>query len=294
MSAAAGKGADGEGRGAATGLVLLGVASVQCGSAAATTLFDELGPGGAVFVRTIVAAAILLAIWRPRRRAIAAARRDVVLFGLVLAGMNFSFYLALDRLPLGIAVTFEFAGPLAVAILASRSRLDFVWAGLAATAVILLAPQIGDGLDALGVAFALSAATFWAFYILLSARVGRGPAGNGGLAVAMAVGTVALLPFGIAGGGADLFDPALLAVGAAVGVLSSAIPYTAEIEALKRLPEGTFGVLLSLEPAFAALVGLIALDQGLAPQEVIAIGLVVVASAGAVSTAPGLEPAPEA
>lgn len=270
----------------AAGLVLTGIVSVQCGSALATTLFDELGPGGAVFLRTIFAAAVLLAIWRPDRASIdRRTARSIALFGLVLAGMNLCFFEALDRLPLGIAVTFEFTGPLAVALLGSRGRLDLFWAVLAGLGIVLFAPDIGDGLDPVGVAFALAAASFWALYILLSARVGRGPAGLGGLSLAMLLASLVLIPIGIGDGGGDLLDPELAAIGFGVAMLSSAIPYTVELEALRRLPASTFGVLLSLEPAVAALVGAVALDQALAGRELLAIALVVVAGAGALRTA---------
>lgn len=271
----------------AAGLVLVGIGSVQCGSALATTLFDDLGPGGAVFVRTAFAAIVLMAFWRPVRSALdRSTLRSIALFGLVLAGMNFSFFLALDRLPLGIAVTLEFTGPLAVALLGSRGRTDVLWALLAALGILLFAPDIGDGLDPAGVAFAFSAAFFWALYILLAARVGRGPAGLGGLSFAMVIASVVLIPAGLADGGDGLLDPALLAVGLGVALLSSVIPYVAELEALRRLRPSTFGVLLSLEPAVAALIGAIALSQDLGGRQVAAILLVVAASAGALRSAP--------
>jgi inner membrane transporter RhtA len=282
---------DGSDRRLAVGLMLTGIVSVQLGSALATTIFDELGAGGAVFLRTLFAAVILLALWRPARSSLdRESVRDIALFGLVLAGMNLSFYEALDRLPLGIAVTFEFTGPLAVALLGSRSRIDLLWAFLAGLGIVLFAPDIGDGLDAVGVLFALLAAFFWAIYILLSARVGRGPAGLGGLSLAMALSTAVLIPVGLIDGGGQLLeaDPALTGLG--VALLSSAIPYTVELQALRRLPASTFGVLLSLEPAVAALIGAIALDQALAGRETVAIALVVVASAGALRTGPVLEP----
>lgn len=278
----------------AVGMMLVGIASVQIGSAVATSLFDEVGPAGTVLLRTLFAALVLCALWRPSRAALAGASlADIVLFGVVLGGMNLCFYESLDRLPLGIAVTFEFTGPLAIAIWGSRRRLDLLWVALAACAVLLLAPGIGDGLDPLGVAFALAAGAFWGAYIVFSARVGRGRAGRVGLSLAMAISAVLLIPFGVSGAGAELLGTEALAIGFAVALLSSAVPYTLELEALKRLPEGTFGVLLSLEPALAALVGLVALDQELLGREVIAIGFVVLASAGALSTGPGLE-APEA
>lgn len=270
----------------AAGLVLTGIASVQLGSALATTLFDEVGPGGAVFLRTLFAAAVLLAVWRPARDRIRGpVARSVVVFGLVFAGMNLCFFEALERLPLGIAVTIEFTGPLAVAVIGSRSRLDVAWAALAAAGILLFAPDVGDGLDATGVGFALAAGIFWGLYILLAARIGRGPAGLGGLSAAMAVAAVVLIPVGVSDGGGELFGPAVLAAGLGVALLSSVIPYSAELLALRRIPAGTFGVLLSLEPAVAALVGAIALDQALAGRELLAIALVVAASAGALRTA---------
>ena len=271
-------------RGVATALVLTGIVSVQVGAAFATTLFDELGPGGTVFLRIAFAAVLLLVIWRPPLRlGDTAARRDVVLLGLVLAAMNLSFYLALDRIPLGIAVTLEFVGPLGVAIAGSGRRLDLLWVGLAAAGILLLSPVPGSDLDALGVVLALVAGMFWAAYILLTARVGRALPGGGGLAIAMTVAALAVVPVGVAEGGEALLDGELLAIGLAVAVLSSALPYSVELEALRRLPENTFGVLMSLEPAVAATVGFVGLDQGLAAREVVAIGLVLVASAGALS-----------
>ncbi len=275
-------------------LVLGGIASVQWGAAAATTLFDEVGPGGTVFLRVAISALVLVVLWRPAWRALrGAAARDVVAFGLVLAGMNWSFYEALERIPLGIAVTLEFVGPLGVAFIRSPRRLDLLWASCAAGGLVLLAPFGGGSIDALGAAFALTAGAFWGAYIIYSARVGRALSGGSGLAIAMTVGAVVLIPVGIADGGADLLVGSTILVGAAVAVLSSAIPYSLELEALRRIPESTFGVLMSLEPAVAALVGFIALDQGLLTREIAAIALVLVASAGALGTA-GEPRAPEA
>jgi inner membrane transporter RhtA len=263
-------------------LVVGAVASVQFGAAFAKTIFDEIGPGGAVFLRMLFAAAVLMLIWRPRLSG--HGRRDIVLillFGAALAGMNGTFYAALDRIPLGIAVTFEFVGPLGVALFGSRRRLDLVWVALAAAGILLLSDFGGTDLDGLGVALALIAGAFWAAYILLSARVGQAFPGGGGLALAMLVAVVPLAPIGVAQGGADLLVVWVLAVGFAVAMLSSAIPYTLELEALRRLPAGVFGVLMSLEPALAATAGFIALGEDLATREVVAILLVVAASAGA-------------
>ncbi|MGH2763527.1 MAG: EamA family transporter [Thermoleophilaceae bacterium] len=265
-----------------TVLVLAAVTSVQFGAALAKTLFDEIGAGGTVFVRVVAAAVVLVLIWRPRIGG--RDHRDLALilaFALALAGMNLAFYASLDRIPLGIAVTFEFVGPLGVAVFGSRTALDSVWVALAGAGILLLSGLGGGELDALGVALALTAGGFWAAYILLSVRVGRAFPGGAGLALAMAVATLPLAPVGIAQAGGELLVPSVLALGAAVGVMSSAIPYTLELEALRRMPAGTFGVLMSLEPAVAALAGLVVLGEELAGREVVAIMLVVAASAGA-------------
>jgi inner membrane transporter RhtA len=265
-----------------TVLVLLGIASVQFGAALAKGLFDEIGAGGTVFLRVFFAAIVLVAIWRPSlrghgRRAI----RLVVAFGLVLACMNLAFYSALDRIPLGAAVTFEFVGPLGVAVAGSRKPLDLLWVALAAAGILLLSDFGGGDLDALGIAFALLAGAFWAAYILLSARVGREFEGADGLALAMVVGTAVLVPVGVADAGGDLLVPWILAVAAGVAVLSSAIPYALEMEALRRMPTGVFGVLMSLEPGVAALAGFVLLGEDLVAREIVAILFVVAASAGA-------------
>jgi inner membrane transporter RhtA len=266
----------------AISLVVGAIVSVQTGSAVATKLFDDVGPVGAVALRLVLSAVILAVMWRPAMRLLRGAnRRDLILFGIALAGMNTAFYGSLDRIPLGIAVTLEFVGPLGVAIAGSRRRLDFVWAGLAALGIALLAPGIGGDLDLLGAALALLAGAFWAAYIYLAARVGAAFVGGEGLALAMIMAGGLVLPFGIAAGGADLLDPEALALGLAVAVLSSVIPYSLELEALRRLPTSVFGVLMSLEPAVAAAIGFVALDQGLGLNEGLAIACVVAASAGA-------------
>jgi inner membrane transporter RhtA len=263
-------------------LVVGAVASVQVGAAIAKSLFDEVGVGGAVFLRVLAAAIVLALIWPPR---IAGhGRRDLVLavlFGISLAGMNLSIYASFDRIPLGVAVTFEFIGPLGVAVFGSRRALDLVWVGLATAGILLLSDFGGADLDGLGVALALVAGGFWAAYILLSARVGQVFPGGTGLSLAMLIAVVPLAPVGIVDGGSDLLLPGVLAVGIAVGLLSSAIPYTFELEALRRLPTGVFGVLMSLEPALAAAAGFVILGEDLVAREVVAILLVVTASGGA-------------
>jgi inner membrane transporter RhtA len=263
-------------------LVLGAVSSVQFGAALAKTLFDEIGAGGTVFLRMLTAALVLVLIWRPRLRGHASRELGLILlFGLALAGMNFAFYSSIDRIPLGIAVTFEFVGPLGVAVFGSRKPLDLLWVALAAAGIVLLSDFGSGDLDVVGVALALVAGGFWAAYILLGVRVGQAFPGGAGLALAMVVATIPLAPVGVADAGSELLVPSVVLVGVAVGILSSAIPYTLELEALRRMPAGVFGVLMSLEPAVAALAGYLVLGEGLVAREIAAIALVVAASAGA-------------
>ena len=268
-------------------LVFVAAASVQVGAAIARTLFDDAGPAGTVFLRALFAALVLAVLWRPTVRGHSRADwRLVVAFGLALGFMNLLFYESIDRIPLGLAVTFEFVGPLGVAVAGSRRALDFLWVALAAAGILLIsAPGTGGGLDPAGIAFALLAGGCWAAYILLSGRTGRAFPGGTGLALAMCVAAAVLVPFGVPAGGDALLDPGVLLIGAAVAMLSSAIPYSAEFEALRLLPEHVFGVLLSLEPPMAALAGFLVLGQGLAARELVGIALVTAAVAGAVSSA---------
>ena len=270
--------------------------STQIGAAFAKGLFDDLGAGGTTFLRVGFAALMVMLVARPSLAGHSAGELwTAAAFGVSLAGMNLCFYEAIARIPLGIAVTIEFLGPLGVAVALSRRRLDFAWIALAATGVALFAGRGGgDALDPTGVAFVLAAAAFWAAYILLSARTGQAFPGASGLALAMVVGAAVLAPIGIAEGDDALLDPQLLLAGAAVALLASAIPYTLELEALRRLPTGLFGIFLSLEPAVAALAGFIVLGQGLRVRDLVAIGLVAVASAGASLTAPPAAEAPAA
>jgi inner membrane transporter RhtA len=268
----------------AAALVLASIVSIQVGAAIVTTLFDEVGPGGAVFLRTLFAAAVLMLLWRPALRPTAGGR-DVVALGVLLGVMNLTFYESLDRIPLGIAVTLEFVGPLTVAVLGSRRRRDLVWVALAAAGLALLAPLPGSDLDAFGCVLALFAGACWGLYILVTARVGRVVPGGGGLALAMSIAAIVTVPFGLVDGGTDMLDGGLIAVAFGVAVLSSVIPYSFELEALRRLPESTFGVLMSLEPAVAATAGFLLIGQDLAAREVVAVALVLAASAGALGSA---------
>ncbi len=263
-------------------LVLGAIGSVQLGSALAKTAFDQAGPLGVVLLRLGVGALVLLALARPRpsRRS----RRQVVLviaFGAALAALNGTFYAAIDRIPIGVAVTIEFAGPLGVAVAGSRRLLDLVWVALAASGVVLLTRVGGGALDPLGLGLAGCAAACWAAYILLSQRVGQAFSGPDGLALATAVAAILATPLGVAQAGGALGEWRVLAVGAGVGLLSAAIPYSLEIEVLRRLPARVFGVLMSLEPAAGALAGLVVLGEALRRREIAAIALVSAASAGA-------------
>jgi inner membrane transporter RhtA len=262
-------------------LVVAAVASVQSGAAVATKLFPAVGPAGAVFLRLVFSAIVVWALARPRIRSIP--RRHLglgVVFGVVLAAMNLCFYLSLNRIPLGVAVTVEFLGPLGVAVAGSRRLLDLLWVGLAAVGVVLLAGS-GGHLDVVGIVLAAMAGACWAAYILLSQRVGRVMPGLTGLAIALSVGAVVMAPLGIAVGGTALLRPENLGRGAAIAVLSSAVPYSLELAALRRLEASVFSVLMSLEPAMGALSGLVFLGQSLRWREYVAIGCVMAASIGA-------------
>jgi inner membrane transporter RhtA len=284
----------------APALVLLGIVSLQFGAGLAKTLFDVLPPSAVVTLRLAVSAVVLVLVGRRllRRVFLRYRRRDLmvaVTFGLILAVMNFSIYESFARIPLGIAVTIEFLGPLGVAVAFSRRKLDLLWVVLATLGVLLLMRDDGTGrVTMAGVAFALLAAASWAAYILLSAATGRRFPGVSGLAIASVVGTVLILPVGISAGGTLMVRPDLLAMGIVIGLLSSVIPYSFELEALRRMPAKVFGILMSLEPAAAALVGLVVLGEVLNMREWAAIGCVIVASIGATRTRPHPPAVPEA
>ena len=271
-------------------MVLAAACSVQGGAAVAKTLFPQLGPPGVVFLRLLFGSAALWAIARPQLRERPWRELRLVLaLGVVLVSMNICFYEGLARAPLGVVVTVEFLGPLAVAVIGSRKAVDLVWVVLAGAGVALLAEGGGTGVHALGIFFAAAAGFFWALYILLGVHVGRAFPGASGLAPAMALGALLMAPWGIITAGHHLRDAQLVGAAVGVGLLSSALPWSLELEALRRLPSHVFSVVLSLEPAVAALAGVVFLHEHLRVRAWLAIAMVVLASAGAAGrhTPPG-------
>lgn len=277
----------------ASGLVMLGLICQDIGAASAVTLFPQVGALGMVTLRLAFSAMILLLVFRPRLRG--RSRGDwmlVLAFGVALAVMNSLFYEAIARIPLGTSVTIEVLGPLILSVVVSRRASAWLWAVLAFGGVALLGWGGWSSLDPVGVLFACGAGAVWVAYILLSARTGRHFERLDGLAIAMGIGALLTIPFGVVSAGAPLFRPDVLLLGVVVAVLSSAIPYGLELVALRRLPAATFSILMSLSPAIAALAGLVVLGQQLTPLEVVGIALVVVASMGAVRAAGRREPEP--
>jgi inner membrane transporter RhtA len=267
----------------AVALVVGSMVSLQVGTAIAISAFDDAGPLGVVWVRGVIAGALMTLYLRPRLRSYTAEQwRAIVPYGLSLASFTIFFYLALDRAPLGVVSALEMLGPLAVAVFGRRSRLDFVWIGFAAAGVALLAVAKGvDGyLDALGVVFSLAAAVGLALYIVFGKQVGQRVGGLGGLATALLITAVVQAPFGVVDGGTDLLSGSVLAVCAAAGVLSTVIPFSFELIALRTLSIGVFGLLLAFEPAIAALAGFFVRDQGLTAGQIAGIALIVIAGAG--------------
>lgn len=273
-------------------LVITAIVSIQFGAALAATLFDRLPPGAVSALRLGLAAIILLALWRPWRTAhTPRALRLAALLGVVLGAMNLMFFYAVDRVPLGVVVTIEFLGPIAVGAIFSARRRDLVWPGLALLGVVLLAqPWKGEGgLDPLGLALAAGAGVFWGLYIVIAERASREFDGAQGLAISMVFGALLALIPGIAGGGLGQLDLPILGIALAVALASSVIPYTLETEALRRIPRGVFGVLMSMEPAVAALAGLVVLGETLDAVQLVAVGIVVLASVGVTRSSAGLE-----
>lgn len=270
----------------ATGLVIAGLICQEIGAAIAVTFFPQVGSLGMVSLRLFFSALVLMLIFRPSLRG--RSRSDwltVIGFGLVLATMNVLFYAALNFLHLGTTVTLEVLGPLILSVVISRRASAWLWALLAFAGVALLGRGGFNDLHPLGVALALGAGAMWVGYILLSARTGRHFSRLDGLAIAMSIGAVVTVPFGVLTAGPPLFNPVVLGLGLAVALLSSAIPYGLELLALRRLPASTFSILLSLAPGLAALAGLVILGQQLMWVDAAAIALVVVASMGAVRAA---------
>ena len=262
------------------GLLLVSIVSIQLGAAVAVQLFETLGPASTTFLRIALAAVLLLAA--TRRRISADARRHIgllAIFGCAIGAMNLCFYGAIDRIPLGVAVAIEFIGPLGVAALTSRRARDFLWTGLAVAGLVLLTPDIGGELDPVGVALALAAGAGWASFILISPRVGR-DVGGGGLALAMVAAGLFTLPFAVAAGGLERLDPGLLVGVLAVAILSTALPYALEFEALRRMTARAYGIIVTLEPVVAALVGALILGQALPPTALLAIAFVTAAAVG--------------
>jgi inner membrane transporter RhtA len=292
----------------ASALVFTGIVSVQVGAGFAARLFTEIPPAAVTGLRLWTAAALMaVAGARALRESLAGLVRRrswrdaavVVAFGLTLAIMNYSIYQAFDRIPLGIAVTVEFLGPLAVAIASSRRLIDLLWVGLAGTGVVLLtragaSPGAGHHVDLAGFAFALLAGASWAGYIILSRATGRRFPGASGLTIAMLVAAIVIIPVGVTAGRGALLRPGILATGLAIGLLSSIIPYSLELEALRRVPPRVFGIWMSLEPAVAALVGLTMLGQALTAVQWAAIVCVMMACAGAARGSARASQAPQA
>ncbi len=273
------------------GLLLISILSVQFGSALAKSLFGELGPWGVVSLRVSVSALFFFIVWRLKWNAkIRENIGPIIAFGLILAAMNSAFYAAIDRIPLGIAITLEFMGPLGLAVLKSQRWLDLLWAMLAIAGISLLAPVNGFTIDILGMGLALLAGIFWAIYILLAARIGAQLSGIEGLAWALLVSTIILLPIGIATAGRALLNPRLLALGAGVALLSTAIPYSLEIAVLRSLPIKVFSIMLSLEPMAGVLAGLLILKEQLSARSLAACLLVSIAAAGAAKFNPAPTP----
>lgn len=262
-------------------LVLVSIASVQLGSAVAKTIFDVTGANGVTLLRLGISGLLLTLVVRPRLRRWSREQLGAAaLLGLTMGAMNISFYLSIRTVPLGVAVTVEFIGPLLVALAQTRRGRDLLWVLLAGAGVALLGFEGGEDVPLGGLALALLAGLFWGGYILASARVGRLVPGVSGLAVALLVAALLALPLGVSGASEAFTDPVVLTAAVAVALLSSIIPYGLELAALRRIPTRVFGILMSLEPAAAALAGLVVLSQKLGPRELVSLVLVSVASLG--------------
>jgi inner membrane transporter RhtA len=272
--------------------VILAIVSVQGGAAIAKGLFPVLGAAGTASMRIGLSALLLLVAVRPRLGQLRANQwRAVVPYGLALGAMNFLFYCALARVPLGLAVTLEFVGPLALALSGSRRWFDVVWALLAGVGIALIAPWSGHGVDVLGMLFALAAGGCWAGYIVLGQRTAAVLPSTLAVAVGMLVGALLVVPFGLASGKLAALTPHLALLGGLLALFSSVLPFTLEMQALKSLPTRTFSILMSLEPAAAAVSGWLLLHERLTVGQWLAVVLIVIASAGATLTAPSAQTA---
>ena len=271
-------------------LVFGSIISVQFGAAISVTIFDEVGVAGSTLLRLAFASLFLFLLSRPKVLQWSARQvRMAIAFGVTLAAMNLAFYFAIDILPVGVATTIEFIGPISIAAIFSRRLLDGLWVALAAAGVVLIAqPWSGGSLELEGVLLALLAAFFWAVYILIAQRAGEVFPDRDGLTIAMMIGTAIVFIPGVASAGAMLVTPQILLLGAVIGLLSSLIPYSFELEALRRMPTRVFGTLMSIEPAVAVLAGFIVLSQKPTLLELVAISLVVVASVGVTRSARAL------
>jgi inner membrane transporter RhtA len=265
--------------------VLGAIISVQAGAAIAKGLFPVLGATGTASVRIGLSALILLAVNRPNLKRFSKAQwKAVIPYGLCLGAMNVIFYMALERIPLGLAVTLEFIGPLLLAVAGSRRIIEFLWVLLAAAGIAFIAPWNEKSIDLIGSLLALLAGGFWAGYIILGRRTSKIMDGGQAVTIGMIFATMIVLPFGISSGGLGNFTLIMILSGAALALLSSAIPFTLEMNAMRKIPAQTFSILMSLEPAVAALCGLFFLQEMLSFYEWMAVALVVIASAGATLT----------
>lgn len=265
--------------------VLFAIISVQSGAAIAKTLFPAIGAAGTASLRIGISAIILLAIYRPNLFKITPNQWKIVIsYGLSLGAMNLIFYLAIERIPIGLAVTLEFIGPLLVAVIGSKRLIDYLWVLLATAGIVLIAPWSNNGIDLLGVLFALLAGAFWAAYIVLGTKVSKIMKGGDAVATGMLFASILIVPFGISENGLNNLTPTFLYLGIALALLSSAIPFTLEMKALGQLPARTFSILMSLEPAAASIFAFIFLQEHLAFNEILAVVFVVIASVGSTIT----------
>lgn len=266
--------------------VLLAIISVQCGAAIAKTLFPAIGAAGTASMRIGISSLILLLAYRPNLKEITPQQWKIVVpYGLSLGAMNLIFYMAIERIPIGLAVTLEFIGPLLVAIIGSKRLIDYCWVLLAAMGIALIAPWSNARIDLLGVLFALIAGGLWAAYIVLGGKISKIMNGGNAVSIGMLFAAILILPFGFFENGLVNLTPKLFGMGVALALLSSAIPFTLEMKALGQLPPRTFSILMSLEPAAAAICAFIFLHENLTFYEVLAVVCVVIASAGSTLTA---------